>query len=159
MNINIKKSFLYHFVLLFVISGCSFNVIDYSNIKDKNFKLSFSSDIPNELQTKIRTVFSRSDPAEDKYSDFIKISEFTIETYDIFSGKALRALEVEVKSSVLLSISTNSKTKNKKLMTMKRYNANELNILAEKEMLDFIKEEIYKDFVNQILIEVNLIEM
>ena len=108
MNINIKKSFLYHFILLFVISGCSFNVIDYSNIKDKNFGLSFSSDIPNELQTKIRTVFLRSDSAENKYSDFIKISEFTIETYDIFSGKALRALEVEVKSSVLLSISTSN---------------------------------------------------
>ena len=42
---------------------------------------------------------------------------------------------------------------------MKRYNANELNILAEKEMLDFIRDEIYNEFVNQILTEVNLIEV
>ena len=38
-------------------------------------------------------------------------------------------------------------------------NANELNILAEKEMLDFIRDEIYNEFVNQILTEVNLIEV
>jgi outer membrane lipopolysaccharide assembly protein LptE/RlpB len=44
-------------------------------------------------------------------------------------------------------------------MVMKRYNANELNILAEKEMLDFIRDEIYIEFVNQILTEVNLIEV
>ena len=44
-------------------------------------------------------------------------------------------------------------------MVMKRYNANELNILAEKEMLDFIRDEIYNEFVNQILTEVNLIEV
>ena len=44
-------------------------------------------------------------------------------------------------------------------MVMKRYNANELNILAEKEMLDFIRDEIYSEFVNQILTEVNLIEV
>ena len=36
---------------------------------------------------------------------------------------------------------------------------NELNILAEKEMLDFIRDEIYNEFVNQILTEVNLIEV
>ena len=44
-------------------------------------------------------------------------------------------------------------------MVIKRYNANELNILAEKEMLDFIRDEIYSEFVNQILTEVNLIEV
>ena len=59
----------------------------------------------------------------------------------------------------MLSISKSEKKINKKLMVMKRYNANELNILAEKEMLDFIRDEIYSEFVNQILTEVNLIEV
>ena len=59
----------------------------------------------------------------------------------------------------MLSISKGAKKINKKLMVMKRYNANELNILAEKEMLDFIRDEIYSEFVNQILTEVNLIEV
>ena len=44
-------------------------------------------------------------------------------------------------------------------MAMKRYNANELNILAENEMLDFIKKEIYEDFLDQIVLEVGLIEV
>ena len=82
-----------------------------------------------------------------------------ISNYDVFSGKALRSLEVEVKSSVSISISINNKIINRKLMTMKRYSSNELNILAEDEMLDFIKNEIYDDFVNQLIFEVNLIEM
>ena len=82
-----------------------------------------------------------------------------ISNYDVFSGKALRSLEVEVKSSVSVSISINNKIINRKLMTMKRYSSNELNILAEDEMLDFIKNEIYDDFVNQLIFEVNLIEM
>ena len=38
-------------------------------------------------------------------------------------------------------------------------NANELNILAEKEMLDFIKKGIYEDFLDQIVLEVGLIEV
>ena len=58
-----------------------------------------------------------------------------------------------------LTITIKNKTSKKKLMAMKRYNANELNILAEKEMLDFIKNEIFEDFVDQIVLEVNLIEM
>ena len=82
-----------------------------------------------------------------------------MKTYDVYSGDALRALETEVKSSLMLSISKGEKKINKKLMVMKRYNANELNILAEKEMLDFIRDEIYNEFVNQILTEVNLIEV
>ena len=68
-------------------------------------------------------------------------------------------MEVEVKSSILLTITIGNKINKKKLMAMKRYNANELNILAENEMLDFIKKEIYEDFLDQIVLEVGLIEV
>ena len=155
----IKKSSLFVFIILFLISGCAFNVLDYSNVKDKEFQLSFTSDVPDELKNKINIVFQDNSLSNSLNSNFIKISGFTIETYDIFSGKALRALEVEVKSSILLTITIGNKTNKKKLMAMKRYNANELNILAEKEMLDFIRDEIYNEFVSQILTEVNLIEV
>ena len=155
----IKKSSLFLFIILFLISGCAFNVLDYSYVKDKEFQLSFTSDVPDELKNKINIVFQDNSLSNSLNSNLIKISGFTIETYDIFSGKALRALEVEVKSSILLTITIGNKTNKKKLMAMKRYNANELNILAEKEMLDFIKKEIYEDFLDQIVLEVGLIEV
>ena len=155
----IKKSSLFLFIILFLISGCAFNVLDYSYVKDKDFQLSFTSDVPDELKNKINIVFQDNSLSNSLNSNLIKISGFTIETYDIFSGKALRALEVEVKSSRLLTITIGNKTNKKKLMAMKRYNANELNILAEKEMLDFIKKEIYEDFLDQIVLEVGLIEV
>ena len=155
----IKKSSLFVFIMLFLISGCAFNVLDYSYVKDKEFQLSFTSDVPDELKNKINIVFQDNSLSNSLNSNLIKISGFTIETYDIFSGKALRALEVEVKSSILLTITIGNKINKKKLMAMKRYNANELNILAEKEMLDFIKKEIYEDFLDQIVLEVGLIEV
>lgn len=157
-SIILKSSFV-NFILFLTISGCTFNVMDNTNVKYQNFELSYTSDIPNELQNKIKAVIQNNNSSNELNSNFIKISEFTIETYDIFSGKALRALEVEVKSSMSLTITVKNKTSKKKLVAMKRYNANELNILAEKEMLDFIKNGIFEDFVDQIVLEVNLIEM
>ena len=158
-NFPIKKSSLFLFIILFLISGCAYNVLDYSNVKNKDFQLSFTSDVPDELKNKINFGFQDNSLSSSLNSNLIKISGFTIETYDIFSGKALRALEVEVKSSISLTITIGNKTNKKKLMVMKRYNANELNILAEKEMLDFIKKEIYEDFLDQIVLEVSLIEV
>lgn len=158
-NFPIKKSSLFLFIILFLISGCAYNVLDYSNVKNKDFQLSFTSDVPDELKNKINFIFQDKSLSSSLNSNLIKISGFTIETYDIFSGKALRALEVEVKSSISLTITIGNKTNKKKLMVMKRYNANELNILAEKEMLDFIKKEIYEDFLDQIVLEVSLIEV
>ena len=158
-NFPIKKSSLFLFIISFLISGCAYNVLDYSNVKNKDFQLSFTSDVPDELKNKINFIFQDNSLSSNLNSNLIKISGFTIETYNIFSGKALRALEVEVKSSISLTITIGNKTNKKKLMVMKRYNANELNILAEKEMLDFIKKEIYEDFLNQIFLEVSLIEV
>ena len=156
---SIKKLPLFLFIILFLISGCAYNALDYSNVKNKDFQLSFTSDVPEELKNKMNFVFQDNSLSSSLNSNFIKISGFTIETYDIFSGNALRALEVEVKSSISLTITIGNKSNKKKLMAMKRYNANELNILAEKEMLDFIKKEIYEDFLDQIVLEVGLIEV
>ena len=146
-------------ILLFLTLGCSYSLVTYENLNNKNFQFVFSDDIPNKLQNKFSAVSSSKNENQKTKSNLIRISNFMISNYDVFSGKALRSLEVEVKSSVSISISINNKIINRKLMTMKRYSSNELNILAEDEMLDFIKNEIYDDFVNQLIFEVNLIEM
>ena len=155
--INIYTSSI--FLFLFLLSGCSFDLVNYENLSNKNFQLVFSENIPNKFQNKIRATISSDNTKKTSESNTIKFSEFMMSTYDVFAGKALRSLEVEVKSSVMISISINKKTINKKLNTMKRYSSNELNILAEDEMLDFIRNEIYDEFVNQLIFEVGLIEM
>ena len=155
--INIYTSSI--FLFLFLLSGCSFDLVNYENLSNKNFQLVFSENIPNKFQNKIRATISSDNSKKTSESNTIKVSEFMMSAYDVFAGKALRSLEVEVKSSVMISISINKKTINKKLNTMKRYSSSELNILAEDEMLDFIRNEIYDEFVNQLIFEVGLIEM
>ena len=162
MNVNVSnfclKIFCQSFVLL-LISCCNFTVIDYSETGLNSYDLNFDSDIPIKLQSHLIFSLGVNKNIKEKKSNIIEVSDFVLKTYDVYSGDALRALETEVKSSLILSISKGAKKINKKLMVMKRYNANELNILAEKEMLDFIRDEIYSEFVNQILTEVNLIEV
>ena len=54
-SIILKSSFV-NFILFLTISGCTFNVMDNTNVKYQNFELSYTSDIPNELQNKIKAV-------------------------------------------------------------------------------------------------------
>ena len=66
----IKKSSLFVFIILFLISGCAFNVLDYSNVKDKEFQLSFTSDVPDELKNKINIVFQDNSLSNSLNSNF-----------------------------------------------------------------------------------------
>ena len=79
--------------------------------------------------------------------------------YDVYSGSSLRALESEVKSSMKISINQNDNTRNKMLMSMKRFSSIELNPIAEEQMISFIKDEMLDDLYNQVILEVSLIDM
>ena len=88
----------------------------------------------------------------------VEIKNFMYKEYDIYAGNALRSLETEVKSSIELRIYS-KKIINKKLSSMKRFNSNELNPLADSEMKTFIKRELYMDLINQLVMEVALIDL
>ena len=84
----------------------------------------------------------------------------TNQELDLFSLiSSLRALESEVKSSMKISINQNDNTKNKMLMSMKRFSSIELNPIAEEQMISFIKDEMLDDLYNQVILEVSLIDM
>ena len=68
-------------------------------------------------------------------------------------------MEVEVRSSIEESLNLNDKKINKSLVSVKRFNSNELNPLADQEMLDFIRNQAMDDLVDQLFVEVNLIDM
>ena len=144
-------------ILLILIQGCALNQYQQVKINNNNYLVNFDIGIPKEIQTKINSALkSRAGFAPDK-TITIDITNYKSSQYDIYSGNSLRSLEKEIKSS--LKININKTSINKSLMSMKRYSSIELNPLAEKEMLNFIKNEMFDDLYNQIILEVSLIDL
>lgn len=144
-------------ILLILIQGCALNQYQQVKINNNNYLVNFDIGIPKEIQTKINSALkSRAGFAPDK-TITVDITNYKSSQYDIYSGNSLRSLEKEIKSS--LKININKTSINKSLMSMKRYSSIELNPLAEKEMLNFIKNEMFDDLYNQIILEVSLIDL
>ena len=96
---------------------------------------------------------------KDKNKTRIFVRDFNSTNYNIYAGSSLRSLEGEVTASIKLEIISNSKTNNKNIKVMKRYNSSELNPFAEQEAIKSLKEIIDIEIFNQILLEVNFFEM
>ena len=155
---KIKFSFLV--IAIIVMQSCAVN--QYQQIKkEKNYFVTFSSDIPKSFQTRVNSSLkSKENASKDNIINInININSFMFNKYDVYSGSSLRALESEVKSSMKISINQNDNTKNKMLMSMKRFSSIELNPIAEEQMISFIKDEMLDDLYNQVILEVSLIDM
>ena len=153
---KIKFSFLV--LAIIVIQSCAVN--QYQQIKtEKYYFVTFSSDIPKSFQTRVNSSLKSKENASKDNIINININSFMFNKYDVYSGSSLRALESEVKSSMKISINQNDNTKNKMLMSMKRFSSIELNPIAEEQMISFIKDEMLDDLYNQVILEVSLIDM
>ena len=153
---KIKFSFLV--IAIIVIQSCAVN--QYQQIKtEKNYFVTFSSDIPKSFQTRVNSSLKSKENASKDNIINININSFMFKKYDVYSGSSLRALESEVKSSMKISINQNDNTRNKMLMSMKRFSSIELNPIAEEQMISFIKDEMLDDLYNQVILEVSLIDM
>jgi len=143
-------------VLVFVFA-CA--VGDYKQVKivNKSYLISFDSGIPKSFQIKINSMFKQNNGYGENVK--ININNYLFKQYEVYSGKSLRALESEAKSSLQVTIVSNGNEINKSLMSMKRFDSIELNPLAEQEMLSFIENEMFDDLLNQIIIEVSLIDL
>tara|TARA_X000000368_G_scaffold177008_1_gene139588 strand:+ start:993 stop:1460 length:468 start_codon:yes stop_codon:yes gene_type:complete len=143
-------------VLVFVFA-CA--VGDYKQVKivNKSYLISFDSGIPKSFQIKINSMFKQNNGYGENVK--ININNYLFKQYEVYSGRSLRALESEAKSSLQLTIVSNGNEINKSLMSMKRFDSIELNPLAEQEMLSFIENEMFDDLLNQIIIEVSLIDL
>ena len=144
-------------ILLILIQGCALNQYQQVKINNNNYLVNFDIGIPKEIQAKINSALKSSTGSTSDKTITIDITNYKSSQYDIYSGNSLRSLEKEIKSS--LKIKINKTSINKSLMSMKRYSSIELNPLAEKEMLNFIKNEIFDDLYNQIILEVSLIDL
>jgi len=145
------------FISIFLVSSCSFNQIT-SGPDTGNYIVSFDDSIPESLKEIINMSFNHSS-TKDRNKTHIFIRDFNSTNYNIYAGPSLRSLEGEVTASIKLEIISNSKTNNKNIKVMKRYNSSELNPFAEQEAIRSLKEIIDNEIFNQILLEVNFFEM
>ena len=146
------------FISIFLVSGCSFNQIALGPGNGKNYTVSYDDSIPESLKEIIDMSFRHSS-TKDENKTRIFIKDFNSTNYNIYAGSSLRSLEGEVTASIKLEIISNSKTNNKNIKVMKRYNSSELNPYAEQEAIRSLKEIIDNEICNQILLEVNFFEM
>ena len=145
------------FISIFLVSSCSFNQIT-SGPDTGNYIVSFDDSIPESLKEIINMSFNHSS-TKDRNKTHIFIRDFNSTNYNIYAGPSLRSLEGEVTASIKLEIISKSKTNNKNIKVMKRYNSSELNPFAEQEAIRSLKEIIDIEIFNQILLEVNFFEM
>ena len=152
---KIKNIFI---ILPFLFNlGCSFNQLNYDDITKNSYEIIFDEGVPKDMQNALNSIL-KSSRADSNNLVKVEIKNFMYKEYDVYAGDALRSLETEVKSSIELRINS-KKIINKKLSSMKRFNSNELNPLADSEMKTFIKRELYMDLVNQLVMEVALIDL
>ena len=152
---KIKKIFI---ILPFLLNlGCSFNQLNYDDITKNSYEIIFDEGVPKDIQNALNSILKSSQTDSNNLVK-VEIKNFMYKEYDIYAGNALRSLETEVKSSIELRINS-KKIINKKLSSMKRFNSNELNPLADSEMKIFIKRELYMDLINQLVMEVALIDL
>lgn len=152
---KIKNIFI---ILPFLLNlGCSFNQLNYDDITKNSYEIIFDEGVPKDMQNALNSIL-KSSRADSNNLVKVEIKNFMYKEYDVYAGDALRSLETEVKSSIELRINS-KKIINKKLSSMKRFNSNELNPLADLEMKTFIKRELYMDLINQLVMEVALIDL
>ena len=152
---KIKNIFI---ILPFLLNlGCSFNQLNYDDITKNSYEILFDEGIPKDMQNTLNSIL-KSSQADSNNLVKVEIKNFMYKEYDVYAGDALRSLETEVKSSIELRINS-KKIINKKLSSMKRFNSNELNPLADSKMKTFIKRELYMDLINQLVMEVALIDL
>jgi outer membrane lipopolysaccharide assembly protein LptE/RlpB len=147
---KMKKSFA---ILILVLSvyGCGFTPLNYSS----SIEFSADNNLPNHFKDKIFNINQFDNIATSK----VNIREYKFEKYNVYGGNALRSLETELKLVLMIDIERNNEKKTKQFMILKRYKSNELNPLAQNEMLSMLRNEMEDELIQQIILEVNLIDL
>ena len=127
-------------------------------LKNSNIKTNFviTQDLPNSLKVKLLAIqnYEKSGALE------VRINDYDFKKYEVYGGIAIRSLEGELKLKVNILISSkNGIIKNKDFLIMRRYKTNELNPFSQNETVEFLKNQMENDLIDQIMLEVNLIEM
>ena len=138
-------------ILALSVHGCGFTPLNYSSA----IEFSADNNLPNDFKDKIFNISQLDNMATSK----VHIREYKFEKYNVYGGNALRSLETELKLVLIIEIERNNEKKTKQFMILKRYKSNELNPLAQNEMLSMLRNEMEDELIQQIILEVNLIDL
>ena len=147
---KMKKSFAV-LILALSVHGCGFTPLNYSSA----IEFSADNNLPNDFKDKIFNISQLDNMTTSK----VHIREYKLEKYNVYGGNALRSLETELKLVLIIDIERNNEKKTKQFMILKRYKSNELNPLAQNEMLSMLRNEMEDELIQQIILEVNLIDL
>lgn len=156
---NYRYSLCLIVVGIFLISSCSFNQLYLDQDIRKNYLIDVDDSVPISIKQDLMWLFDNSKIEDKEYKKRINVSNFSYEEYIVYGGSHLRSLEGEVVSIIELEITSLQETKNKSIRITGRYKSNELNPHAEKEIVKSLKENIYNQILDEILLEVKLFEM
>ena len=101
-----KYLFLISLVLIFT-QGCELNQYKLGNISNYDFSIEYDGGIPRGLEKKINSVFKPILNSDSRDIYKINIKNYKFDRYDVYAGQALRSLEVEVRSSIEVSLNLN----------------------------------------------------
>tara|TARA_Y100000768_G_scaffold136826_1_gene101853 strand:+ start:543 stop:1013 length:471 start_codon:yes stop_codon:yes gene_type:complete len=153
------KYFLVLLALVLAVSACSTSQFQKLDLDNSSYQLTFGENVPLRLKQQATSVFTKNQRYLYKQNNNIEINNYLSKQYNITAGNALRALETEMSISIDIKVKKNNKFISKTIMSTKRFSSIELNPLAEKEMLEFVEEQLINDLIDKLIIEVNLIDL
>ena len=146
-----KFTFISLFSLLLLFS-CNYKQLEIGTFY--NFvNFNFDNSIPPNISSALKSNSSHSNLL------YAEINDYRISKYEVFGSPSIRALESEIKLSVNLLIKNNKKEIRKNIVSIRRYKTNELNPLAENEMIKIIEKELQNDVIKKITLEVNTFDL
>ena len=134
------------------ILGCSFSPINSDSqiiVSEVKFDLS----VPEKIRNNINTLIIEKDLSTKE----VTFSEFKFKENNFFGGENLGSLESVVTGSIQIKI-LNGKEHTKKISSVKRFNTQSLNPLAQKELIKIMHIEIIEDLNKKILLYLKIHE-
>ena len=153
------KYFLVLLAIVLVVSSCNTSRFQKLDLNNSYYQLTFGKNVPLKLKQQAKSVFAKNQQSTSIQNNNIEINNYLFKKYDVYAGNALRALETEISISIDIKVKKNDKFISKTIVSTKRFNSIELNPLAEKEMLKFVKEQLINDLIDKLIIEVKLIDL
>jgi len=128
------------------IIGCSFSPVNSDSgiiLSKVKFDLSVPVKIKNNL-----SIFIKEDKTSSKE---VNIMEFEFKENNFYGGENLGSLETEVVGSIQVKI-LNDEEHSKKISSTRRFNAQSLNPIAQKELVKLMRVEIIEDLNKKIIL-------
>ena len=134
------------------ILGCSFSPVN-SDSEIIVSKIKFDLSVPIEIKNNL-SIFVKENEAS---STDVNIMDFKFKENNFYGGENLGSLESEVVGSIKVNINNNEEH-SKKISSSRRFNTQNLNPLAQKELVKLMRIEIIEDLNKKIILYLKIHE-